>query len=316
MTAAVQARPIAKAPKRDTAAGAQRRVPRTTRRHRPVESPGADPTRAPSWRLIRVHELLDERQRPDARVDDRWVREAHSVCRKLPDADTAVERRRLQKRHPHMFHAFQVYQNRRFVRWFIEAMILANASRESIGESHALDEAVVESYEMMFFDVRDRLDARGFISSTVLAPCKSNGTMPATEEFVWKVLGFYAGEEILHDYLSHGRLSPELRQFLDEDTQARLLKAAWLAARILQVDEKNAKRALAMHERSQRKPITRAPDTRKDDEHELLESVQSQMRWIMAQRKAPGVDPGDGEDRAHSEEPSGTGPAQEGGAAS
>jgi hypothetical protein len=112
------------------------------------------------------------------------------------------KRRELGKRYPYIAHAHAIYNKKgkdkhKLRRWKIEALIMARKPADEIAKSFLIATEVIETYERLFFDVRDRLDSRDYVDTTILGPAISNGMFDRDFDFLCKIFAYHYGEVAL-----------------------------------------------------------------------------------------------------------------------
>lgn len=188
-----------------------------TRRRRNIAA--YDPYRKPQWRYDRIQSLLTQgsKIRPREGFDDKYVHTGWRFLKRWvaigeSNSDTyRVDslRQQLFYDFPGPYLAYQVFlhsadadDGEDLTRVSLEAMVLNNQTHEQIGEKlHMLDEGV-EWFEALFFDVRDRLQNRYYISSQIIGPIIGVGLWEMTRTRVARFFGYYANEYILDDILT------------------------------------------------------------------------------------------------------------------
>jgi hypothetical protein len=95
----------------------------------------------------------------------------------------------------HWFHE-QVPDHGVPIRWTIEARILARQSDAEIARLNGCSAEVIEAYEALFFNVRERLDDRDFILTSVIGPIEA-GSKFYDEGQLWKLCGYLGGPQML-----------------------------------------------------------------------------------------------------------------------
>src|SRR5579862_6417329 len=133
-----------------------------------------NPFRRPDWRWQRVLDLVERFPAPGrcSRGDDEWVQAARSFLCYWRNGDERL-RDQLHQEIPGLVYAIQIYEQRKdtpLPASFIEARLLAGQAAELIAKEHSTIPAAVRWYEALFFNVREYLHHRDWITSRVLAP--------------------------------------------------------------------------------------------------------------------------------------------------
>lgn len=190
--------------------------------------------RSPRWRYDRARQLLGARpRRKPAKADDRLTRRAVEfldLWDSAPLLNRAKQhvrfvRQELFPRYPELYLAYELFvtDGCERARCALEARLLARQSDEEIADRLSTMPEAVQAYEQLFFNVRDRLDNRDYIVSSVLSPSLNYGYDLTNIELSAKFFGYFAGPQvldfILHRYDSNLRLpaaTDKCQEYLDE----------------------------------------------------------------------------------------------------
>ena len=90
----------------------------------------------------------------------------------------------LSERHPIIYWAYDIWYTRddsgNPVRSEVEARLLADDQIENIARRVATEVEIIEAYERLFFNVRERLADRGYLMHCVLGPAVHLGFQAAS----------------------------------------------------------------------------------------------------------------------------------------
>jgi hypothetical protein len=129
-------------------------------------APDLSPFLPVAWRFLRAQCLHAQRRRARRR-DDEWVRLALRYLRWL-DKEQTGHRRRAMRPLADVEQAWQLYQANDAQRWHLEARLLIPEPLEQTARACDLELRTVETYEALFFQVKDRLDAPDHIAQRLL----------------------------------------------------------------------------------------------------------------------------------------------------
>ena len=114
------------------------------------------------------------------------------------------------------------------------------------------DESTVKMFADLFFDVRDRLEARDWIMKVILGPAelrskfnKDETLTIAQRGFLYRLFGFYGGPLVLDALIAGigGREMPvsaaEVAEWIDNSLQEIVRTRAAMAARVFDVNRNN-----------------------------------------------------------------------------
>lgn len=136
----------------------------------------------------------------------------------------------LQRDFPEVSEAYEIYSSLSLERYFIEALVMANAPSEDIAIETGYPPGVIETYEKLFFDVRALLPRRLYVMGTLLGPLFSTGTSSTDYDYLWKAIGYFCGVSALNAIWKIGKLSPTDAEQVTELLRSRLLTQATGAA--------------------------------------------------------------------------------------
>ena len=166
-----------------------------------------NPFRRPQWRSERVIAMLTHRPRPlrPRRCDDRYMRAYRWFLKHyLAAGDDAVGRQRLVWKCRHVDQAHRLYfaadVERRQI---LEARLLTAESFAEIAMRFATKAAMIDYFEQLFFNVRDRMDCRDWLIRVIKGPPEDrvpsrDGVLTVGQRgYVYRLFGYYGGPKIL-----------------------------------------------------------------------------------------------------------------------
>lgn len=105
--------------------------------------------------------------------------------------------------HGDIYDAWRIFESASdsFLKWDIEASILARVSTEDIAVDSGLPCSSVYAYERVFFDVRSRLEEQRYIVHTVFGP-GIREKLRSDIGLAWKYYGYYYGPIMLRAMIS------------------------------------------------------------------------------------------------------------------
>lgn len=142
---------------------------------------------------------------------------------------------------PDLHAAFEINEDHQCgLRWIFEASVMANRSLKEMAEYLRTDIEVLETYEIVFFDVRDALDGRGCVVSNVLMPLMKNSVLPRDPDVLWKALAYYGGWDIAKSCWETGHATPAALDFLNKANHERMIHAQFDALHTVHINNHNA----------------------------------------------------------------------------
>jgi hypothetical protein len=161
----------------------------------------ANPLRPVDWRWRRATGLVDGGELLSPETDDGKVRDAARFVTAWRGCEDEGDRARLAREVPALYGAHQLYlASGPFEKWEVEARLLTDEPYAQIGGKRSLDPQVVEAFHNVFFDVRDRLHAEGYILHVVIGPKAHTGLTESDIDVILKMFA-YAGGPLVVDAL-------------------------------------------------------------------------------------------------------------------
>lgn len=142
--------------------------------------------REPQWRWTRVLALVQQRE--DGRAgrsssrDDKYIQTAREFLLRMGNSRGQTKLDLIWAEHPGLFYAYDLYEKAQEdpeAAMFIEARLLANQTFEQIADAIGITPSTVEWYEALFFNVKDKLRHRDWITKQVLLPAMRRSHTPA-----------------------------------------------------------------------------------------------------------------------------------------
>lgn len=222
-----------------------------------------NPFREPRWRLNRVLSLVDAKPRParpSRKYDDKYVAAYRRFLLQWRSKPSTQDRLQLFADHAPMVYAHKLYHHQdKEWRWLLEACLLARMSNEEIADQFGTLPEVIDLYEKVFFNVRDRLDQELWICKVITGSIESRqgnreGTLTANQwAMLLKLFGYYGGPEALKVLVSgyknsgHPKTAREVADWFDEATTTSVRRSAAMVARTYNFDRFSVMQLLEMH---------------------------------------------------------------------
>lgn len=167
-----------------------------------IEIAENNPSRDPAWRWKRAQAIINNDGLPTTRRRDgvlgyKWINRAKNFLREYSQCVTDTQRAALSERRPEIFWAYRTFIEESPKKAAIEAQILARSDDYAIGFRAGLPPSVVEAYEALFFNVREKLHHRGYILHTVIGPAMQRSMTERDYGVLWKLYGYFLGPYIV-----------------------------------------------------------------------------------------------------------------------
>ncbi len=175
-----------------------------------------DPCTHPARRWRRCRYLIRHKRWPHPTRDDDLTHECLRYLYARRACPDAAARRQLARHYPAVAaaHCFFV-RAAPLQRAELEARLLAGQTDEAIAASCGLAATAVAAYHALFFDVRDALDADGFVYGVIMGPEVDARVTEDDEEVLLKLLGYAHGPAMIDAALRYFRDPPVLPVCLD-----------------------------------------------------------------------------------------------------
>jgi len=219
-----------------------------------VLTPANNPLRRPSWRWDRITFLASKpgvKTRKPAKFDDNiivtgrnYLNQYNAVTRNTAQLGNPVDMDNaftgVYTQYPYMAMAHKIYTDRTFARYAIEAMVLARQSPTDIAKELGCPVEVIETYEFVFYDVRDRLDSSMYIMDALLSPALKHGMGGTDFDFLWKNIAYTHGIGALRAMWSLGTVDEATKGQLAEIQKTIATRNVLRATAIRQPTQHNA----------------------------------------------------------------------------
>jgi hypothetical protein len=168
------------------------------------------PFHPPDCHFLIVEELLRDGCKPLPN-DDPVTREFWAFLRSLRKCRNAVERRDVRRQHRSLAKAYRFHKKAAPLKVAeVQARILAGETDEAIAAKCSLTASSVAIYHHLFFEVRPRLQATGYILNVVLGEKFHSGLSLEDRELVLKYMAFIRGSRAVDDIIEFYRALPLL----------------------------------------------------------------------------------------------------------
>ena len=231
-----------------------------------------DPRRSPRWRYERAQSLVDGtviegvrvptrpvRNRDDHHITAAWafIQQWELVSRSGHNQRNLREARLpLHVDNPGLFFAYDLFTaaDGDRTRCELEARLLARQTDEQIAEELGTLPEVIDWYEQLFFNVRDRLHNRGYITNRVLMPGVTTNWDQLNLDLSSKFFGYFAGPYVLDAVLhcfDHGQQLPgpgdSLDDFYDNHFSSQFKRRTAEAVNVFELNKYNVVELFAVH---------------------------------------------------------------------
>ena len=162
------------------------------------------PLLRPQWRLERVVQLISHRPIPlqPGRYDDHYVRAYYRIMLDLAAAgDDAEKLDQVFRQYPAVCHAHRLHYSADLERrQILEARLLTSETFAEIAVRLATEPSVIEYYERLFFNIRDRLQSSGWIILAGIG--RRSGSPDDQRGYVYRLFAYFGGPLVLDAVIS------------------------------------------------------------------------------------------------------------------
>lgn len=194
--------------------------------------PNVDTIFSPDWRWDIINSAVNGED--IGRVADECVGAGVKFLRAWRAAGSSIARiNSVVRRFPSELAAYKMYvSDDALPKWYTEALILAGEDIDKIAKFLYTNINTIDTYEKLFFDLRDKLNADGFVLSNVVR-FQIGSTAIQTRDYVWKAIGFFGGVDVLYDYWSLRPAKSEATDLYMMESMHSLIKRTAIERSIL-----------------------------------------------------------------------------------
>lgn len=167
-----------------------------------------NPTRAPHWKWLRAVAIDSGGTKASRYLDGgdgfKWIRRAIRLKRHHAMAGNRPEiLYNLVRLDSDLFWAHSIWaDDKQPTRWEIDARILAGETNDEIAKKVGCEPGVVEAYEAVFFNVREKIDNAAYVVNVVMADSVTKGLTERQYDLLWKMFGYRGGPHVLDAMIS------------------------------------------------------------------------------------------------------------------
>lgn len=162
-----------------------------------------NPFRSPQWRWQRATGICEGSQpRPTRKTDGaesyKWIRKAAQFQQELEACNGQADEISLARRRPAMYWAHHAWlDSANPAKWHIEAHLLGRGTDWDVGFAVGVSPEIVQAYEAVFFNVREKLNHKGYILHSVIGPSIQRGLSEREYDLLWKLYAYFNGPHML-----------------------------------------------------------------------------------------------------------------------
>jgi hypothetical protein len=209
-----------------------------------------NPWRVPDWRWLRAQHIAHGGPPATVRRDGAtsttlilWAARFSKAWQGCAEDEQSLMKLAWQM--PALFWAHYLYdQPHNPARWSVEARILAGETDLEIARRIGCGVEIIEIYEALFFNVRDKLDRKDYILHTVLKDAVLRGLDERDKDLLWKFVAYTCGSNVLNAVINplvkpQWVDSPEdIPAFIQDTTTNVIKKKAAVAALCVPINDK------------------------------------------------------------------------------
>lgn len=209
----------------------------------------SNPFRPVNWRWENARAIREGKVRGALRkTTDQWVLNTHKFQIGLAKCKDDLDRYDLMSVFPDLYSAYLIFNRggadneQHPMRYVVEARILAAQNDYDIARRLGIPANVIDTYEKVFFNVRERLENSDYIMTCVIGPSVHAGLTDRDYDLLWKLFGYIYGPVALDSFISTttSRFRPENLSEVDavlaEDARASIQRKVAIVARTYTVN--------------------------------------------------------------------------------
>lgn len=227
---------------------------------------------SPSWIWDTVCAMNDDNRTPPRKQEYAALREGVYFLRRY-DAASSSDVLTLERDYPDLFAAHELYINPVGERWILEAGLLTDLTLAELGEYISQPEAVIKKYSEIFYNIRPRLGARGYVLNHIFMPAIRRGMNGRDFDFLYKTLAYCLGWTVFTEFIDAKAMSDGSRTLLEAAFRDRMLKLGWIAANRLEVNNFNGTAILEQCLKLQELEKDKGPTAGQAEAHLVLQAL-------------------------------------------
>ena len=179
----------------------------------------------------------------------------------------------LENDYPDLYAAHELHTNPVGERWVLEAGLLTDLSFAELGDYIAQPKSVVKKYSETFYNIRHKLNARGYVLNHIFMPAVRQGMHGRDYDFLYKTLAYCLGWDVFRDFIDAKAMSDKSRTSLEASFRDRMVKLGWLAAHRLEVNNFNGPAILEQCLKLQELEQDKGPVAGQAEAHLVLQAL-------------------------------------------
>jgi hypothetical protein len=206
----------------------------------------SNPFRVPDWRRARVRTIVEGTLRYSRRKDDVWVKRAWKFYEAMEACENSLDYGGLSERYPDLYWAHEMNtssdEGTEFMRWEIEARLLANQPFDQVAERTGCTEATIVAYHELYFCVRPKLSATSYIVHKVIGPSVHRGLTSNEPDVLWKLYGYFGGSYVINAVVdkftspAKAQRDEDVPAFVEDSTLGNIKRSAMIASHTMPIN--------------------------------------------------------------------------------
>lgn len=254
------------------------------------------PFRPVDWRWEKARLMREDPQTASLlrHQDDEWTIKAKKFQEKYKDVNDDYDRLLLLRRWPALSEAADIRfrdDEKRLVRYEIEARLLASEPFERIAEKVGASVESIIWYEKVFFNVLDRLHNEGWVCHCVIGEAIQAGLTERDYDVLWKIMGYYGKSLVLDAIIrkTFDTRAPETQSqvgdFLVDDIEKTAKLKTAIAFRTMSINSYTQERIIELYKEFQ--ALKKAADGDAGSGDQLSSNIQVMIQnlgWTIGNR--------------------------------
>lgn len=186
-----------------------------------------------------VVSMVEENRTPSRRPEDEIYRKGFHFLKRIKFA-TGIDRVNVRRDYPTLFAAYMLFSDPRSERWIIEAGLLTEVPLEVVSKYVAQPVPVIEEYHKYFFNVKGKLESRGYILNQVLTPAIARGMHQRDYDMMFKTMSYCMGWQVFTEFIDRRELTSHTRNSIGLGFRDNLMRLGYAATQRLELNNFNA----------------------------------------------------------------------------
>ena len=179
------------------------------------EADFVNPFDAVNWRWNRIIALCDANERPVKNVDDKFIFRGYRFLNDVRSMKNPMDTYTVAGKHGVLTKVFGWYNNKTQQKEYLESLLLCDdLTAQDVGEHFKLSPKELETYEKLFFDIREHIYDKDYLTTKILHPAIATELRDmAHPVYAWKLLALFGRSPVVKTCWQHKDHGDETNRF-------------------------------------------------------------------------------------------------------